>query len=219
MSVRAITVVIVLILVASTCKADQDSIGPNGIKASLLNLTGEGIAIGQVERLRPGIPGVDDPFAHEDVIPAAVFRLDGAANSADAGEHAIRVAGVMISKDAGQVKGVAPDSDLYASAYIIDGGTGEEKLRSIEHVASRNNGDVRAINHSYNVPPNGLEEADGFSYLTLGIDWSAAAHNTLHVVAGRNVGEDHFPRITTTAWWSHRRSVMPTVYLGSWTGI
>ncbi len=93
--------------VAITTYASQETIGPNGINSAGLTLfngnplTGSGIAIGQVERSRPGKTGVDSANKrHPSVNPAGVFRQNGTANTADTKGHAEQVAGIMISTDA-----------------------------------------------------------------------------------------------------------------------
>jgi hypothetical protein len=156
--------------------------GPDGINASGLGLTGMGTAIGQVEPGRPGLPGFDAPAnVHSTVVPAAVFRRDGAPNVADAEAHAEQVAGIMVSTDA-TLRGVAPDSSLHASAYVTAGVPGyEHALLAIQQVATQPN--VAAVNHSWG-KPNAGTILDGNSQLTLGLDWSASQHDVLHVVAG-----------------------------------
>jgi subtilisin family serine protease len=149
-----------------------------------------------VETGRPGVPGIiDDPRTHEDVVPTAVFRQNGLAHTDDTMfPHGLQVASVMISKDDGQLAGVAPDALLYASAFGAESLSPDDLMKTIQHVASRNGGDIRAINHSYGVQPLGLESPDGNSYLTMGIDWSASAHNVLHVVSGENFEANPLPK-------------------------
>lgn len=79
--------------------ADDASTGINGIHSQGLGLTGRGIAIGQVEPERPGLPGFDDA-AHSNptVIPAGVFVRNGPAiANSNTSNHAEQVAGVMIA--------------------------------------------------------------------------------------------------------------------------
>ena len=58
----------------------------------------------------------------------------------------------------------------------------------LQHIAKQNNGNVWAINFSFAEP---LDEGtlDGSSLLTQFVDWSAATHDTLYVVAGNEVDE------------------------------
>jgi len=49
------------------------------------------------------------------------------------------------------------------------------------HVATRNNDEVRAINMSFGHGPGGLR--DGNAQFTLFVDWSAFQHDTLYVSA------------------------------------
>ena len=85
--------------------ADQESIGPDGIKSKATGLTGAGVLIGQVEPGRPGQPSVDDDmYTHEQTQPFAVYAGNGLDNPDSGlvqgaiGAHATEVAGVMIAK-------------------------------------------------------------------------------------------------------------------------
>lgn len=177
-----------LCLLTGNVAASSFSIGPDGINAAVLqsdlNLRGMDIAIGQVEPGRPGMEPTDDPAnRHNDVDPVAVFRFNQGPNTADVRPHAQRVAGVMISKDTGSLAGVAPEAQLYASAAPST--LEEDHVRALNHIASRNGRDVRAMNLSYGLPLGGLGSTDGNSYFTRGLDWLATAYgNTLFVVAG-----------------------------------
>ena len=55
---------------------------------------------------------------------------------------------------------------------------------SAQHIATRNGGDVRAINMSFGNPLATGKILDGNSLLTQFVDWSAREHDTLYVVAG-----------------------------------
>lgn len=180
-------------VLATTAWADVDSIGPNGIRSSLLNLTGAGVAIGQVETNRPGVEGFDVLFHHDDVIPEAIYRLDGDAWENDSSGHGLAVGGILIAGNSVGVPGVAPNAQLHSSAFISFDPTYDDILRTNQHVASRNGGDVRAINHSYGAPLDGISAPDGFSYLTMGLDWSASAHNVLHIVSGEDFEANPLP--------------------------
>ncbi|MCC6491523.1 MAG: hypothetical protein IT424_00710 [Pirellulales bacterium] len=178
------------------------SIGQFGINAaglhSDLNLKGTNVTIGQVETGRPGMEGVDAPAnLHQDVDPAAVYRYSGPPNTADAvgfpGQHALNVAGVMISKHTGDLVGVAPSAALHASAS--PGGNEQNLLVSMNHVASRNGRDVRAVNMSFGASLGPLESTDGNAYFTRGFDWMATAYdNTLFVVSGTEEGGGALPK-------------------------
>lgn len=128
--------------VTSLSLASDVTIGPNGINSAAfqepgVDLTGMNIGIGQVEIERPGLPGSDpDMQVHMDVIPAGVFRRDGAAQVADIHNHAMNVAGVMISRNEGSLAGVAKDAELYASAIVAQGPGGEQVLVTNNHVAT-----------------------------------------------------------------------------------
>jgi hypothetical protein len=147
--------------------ADTVTIGPNGINSAGLSnangqlLTGAGIAIGQVEPLRPGDVDVgDDPAnCNTTTNPAGVFIQDHTtapfANILIS-PHAQEVAGVMISTDATDgvgldidgnqlANGIAPTgvatvASLYSSAFVPLGPDPEyEKvLLTIQKIATIN---------------------------------------------------------------------------------
>ena len=91
------------------------SVGSAGIDALRLhgepyNLTGEKIAIGQVEIGRPAQYGIDKTSAEGAIVPVSrVFFLNGLASPDELVDgHAANVASVMISNDK-TLTGVAPD--------------------------------------------------------------------------------------------------------------
>jgi hypothetical protein len=163
-----------------------------------------------VEQFRPGVPGFDMPMnVHNAVVPTAVFAQDSAV-AADqfVHPHALQVAGVMISSDTSDTDmdgetaiGVAPMAQLYASANEgpLMAGVYTKTALAAQHVATRNNGDVRAINMSYLMS---AAAADGDSLITLFVDWSAQSHDTLYVIGGETepggflVPADNFNGIT-----------------------
>ena len=197
--------VVALFSVVEVAFGSADSIGPNGIQANGLGLTGMGISIGQVERGRPGLPSFDSPAnSNVSITPAAVFLRDGAAtaNSSNVATHAEQVAGVLISTDVIR-RGVATSASLYSSAYETFGTSPgyDHALLSIQHVATQNGGDVRAINHSWGKPLAGSPNFDGNAQLTAGLDWSAREHDVLHVVSGNQgnmipIPKDNFNGMT-----------------------
>jgi len=181
--------------VVSCANASQVTISNNGINsAGLLGLngmplTGAGIGIGQVEQDRPGrrvANGGPDDNAHSDVsiVPAGLFfgnTVDTTPNTHVDG-HPQDVAGVMISTDATRT-GVATGAMLYSSATSLGAFDQTGYAQSAQHVATRNGGDVRAINMSFGNPLQGGAELDGNNLLTQFIDWSASHHDVLYVVA------------------------------------
>ena len=190
------------------------STGDAGINATRLhqvpyNLLGRKIGIGQVEIGRPGKFGVDKVGAvYSKINPKAVFFRDKSAKSdSNIDNHAVMVAGVMISQGK-LLKGVAPKARLYATAVgsFNDGGQEEECLAT-QHVARQNAGDIRAINFSFgeSLERDEREEAklDGKALLTECIDWSARVHDSLYVIAGNQgtggipIPTDNFNGITT----------------------
>ena len=183
------------------------SVGPAGANAKISGisrlgtgsstLTGAGIAIGQVELGRPPRPGFDgDPAKlHPDVVPAGVYLRDGAAVvDQNLRDHPLEVAGIMISKNA-TYRGVAPGASLHASAietFGTDPGYQHSPL-AMQHVATRNGGDVRAINVSFGKALVAGAKTDGSSLFTQGLDWSARIHDALYVVAGNEGGNAPVP--------------------------
>ena len=134
---RTLLVTIFGCLVSISLFASQDTIGPNGINSAGLRdacpqhnlLTGDGIAIGQMEAARPGKDRVDTVAncCNSFIVPTGVYFQD---MDADANQkinqngHAHWVAGIMISTDTvvregnmSAAVGVAPQDDLHSSAF------------------------------------------------------------------------------------------------------
>ncbi len=218
--------VMVLSLI-SPVLALEDSVGDPGINARRLhqppyNLLGRKIGIGQVEIGRPSKFGLDKTSSKNLAIaPKKVFYRNTPANSNnDVDNHAIMVAGVMISQDK-QLLGVAPEARLYSSAVgsLKKGGQPQECLAS-QHIALQNGGDVRAINFSFgeSLERDPREDArlDGRALLTECIDWSARVHDTLYVIAGNQgsggipIPTDNFNGITT-AYTTKRKGIFNKV--------
>lgn len=193
--------------------ASQESIGPNGIHSNVLNLTGNGVAIGQLELGRPGDPNFDTDMAlfNSTVEPEMVFRrgllgFDASAdNVLEVSAHAVEVAGIMISTDA-IATGVAPGAALYSVAgnFTSTGGVEliyQDAAVSANHLATLPGKNLRAINMSFNVS-SGSDNADGNSLLTSFVDWSASTHDILYVTSGFEAGasgplpSDNFNGIT-----------------------
>jgi hypothetical protein len=170
-------------------------VGFAGINALALhrsphNLTGQKIAIGQVEIGRPGQSGLDKAVAQNRALSLTrvFFRDAPARNNANVDGHAQNVASIMISS-AKTVRGVAPGARLFSSASGTPKRYGQpEECLSAQHVAMQNSGDVRAINFSFGESlrhdPRPNPVLDGNALLTQCVDWSARVHNTLYVVAG-----------------------------------
>jgi len=204
-----------LVLTTTTSTGSLVSTGPNGINSrgivvrlpdGVTPLTGMGVSIGQVEALRPGWPlasGGPDDAAHSNpsVKPTDVTIGEGEAvtPNMDIGVgHATQVAGVLISQDTtdssvpangDDPRGVAPNANLYSSAYITDGaGIGyTEALLTTQYVADVT--DTRAINHSWQKPLSSGGALDGNTQLTLGMDWIASTYDVLNVIAGNQGGK------------------------------
>ena len=178
----------------------SESIGASGIDAERLhaapyNLTGEKIAIGQVEIGRPSQFGLDKvAYEYMPVVVRRVFFLDGLPTPDDYVDgHAANVAGIMISHDKLR-PGVAPDALLYSGAVgPVEGRSAQpDECLASQHVALQNGGDVRGINFSFGEPlgrdPRPNPVLDGNALLTQCIDWSARVHETLYVIAGNQGG-------------------------------
>jgi hypothetical protein len=124
---------------AQTTHASTDSIGTNGIRsAGLLDangeeLDGDGIDIGQVEPQRPGKPGYDTDAmcCNSTVEPTAVFRRDATAGvNQDYDDHALNVAGVMISSATTAPEGHSPPTGVAPEAALAsDGVPAPRRLR------------------------------------------------------------------------------------------
>ncbi len=202
------SVVLVALVLAGSVHASSVTIGPDGINSNGLTLvsgtalTGAGIGIGQVELERPGKRLADGGFdnavnSNMYIVPADVFvRTTGGAGIANmnTSPHAQQVAGVIISTDttdpdgAGPLvapTGVAIDANLYSSATNPVGPNFDaEAAITTQYIATRNGGDIRAINLSFQNGRTGLN--DGNQLYTQFIDWSAKEHNVLYVAAGKN---------------------------------
>ena len=120
-----------LVVLGQRVEASTETNGPNGINSLALAFDGSGIAVGQVEPGRPGLPGFDllPGNVNSTIVPAGVFVQGGAATAdTNVSAHAEQVAGAIISTDATDSDadldiptGVAIGADLYASAYITSG--------------------------------------------------------------------------------------------------
>lgn len=179
------------------------SVGEAGIDALRLqqepfNLTGEKIAIGQVEIGRPTAYRLDKPAVENILLGSGqVFVRDGTPSANELVDgHAVSVASVMVSQDK-QLTGVAPGAQLYASAVGQLNRSGQpEECLAAQTVAQQNGVDVRAINFSFGESlardprPNAI--LDGNALLTQCIDWSSNEHGTLYVIAG-NQGRGGIP--------------------------
>ncbi len=208
-------VAILVVLFAGTAHGSQVTVSSVGISSTNLPrfdgpiLTGLGIGIGQVEPHRPGDDDAFDDMAHRNssVDPEAVFRRTGPPTPNEMGteEHGSWVAGVMISTDT-LARGVSIGAKLYSSqtdptAPFFD----RDTALSAQHISQQNEGDVRAINMSIGIPLNNI--LDGNQLLTQFVDWSAARHDTLYVVAGKNttnpagfwIPSDNYNGVTVSA--------------------
>ncbi len=148
-----------------------------------------GIAIGQVEAGRSAKAGFDlATNSHEQTVPFQVYRRTQF-DSPDSGfitDHATEVAGVMIATGTpfALVEGVAPQANLHSGAVVSGIDQDAEIALAMQHVATRNGDDVRALNHSAGRPLLGFDTTDGNAFLTQFVDWSATRHDVLYVAAG-----------------------------------
>ncbi|MEB3359196.1 MAG: S8 family serine peptidase [Synechococcales bacterium] len=194
---------VAIALIAAPVTALMDSVGEAGIDARRLHespysLTGEKIAIGQVEIGRPAVSRLDKTSPLNAVVRVRqVFFRDLAPTPDELVDgHAANVASVMISQDKSHT-GVAPNARLYSSAVGIleDNGQPEECLAA-QTVALQNGGDVRASNFSFGESlardPRPDAMLDGNALLTQCIDWSSNVHGILYVIAG-NQGRGGIP--------------------------
>jgi hypothetical protein len=201
---------------ASTNTIGMGGINSAGLRTfGGMPLDGAGVSIGQVEPTRPPDPGFDED---EDLLnmfvnPAAVFfrhpqepgiplpppdfapEMD---KSMEMSDHATWVASVMISTDGNDPDmdgdspmGVSPGANLNSAGYnsitvLID--TDIAVAITAQHLATPAGGSVRANNFSFAVPLT-ARSANGNQHLTLFVDWSAAHHDILYVIAGNQLGE------------------------------
>jgi len=186
-------------------------------------LTGNGIGIGQVNAFRPGDPTQPDGtdfdtetnIINTSIDPAEVFfgrftdlsspnnvsTFNPAMNNPvgdEILEHALQVAGVIISTDTRppgipKATGVAVGADLFSAGD--EAALNSQKAKSLvsQYIATRNNGDIRAINLSFAETLSDSNTLDGNSLYTQFIDWSAAKHDTLYVSAGNQLTEQGAP--------------------------
>jgi hypothetical protein len=187
---------------ASLVLADSVTNGAAGISIPTIGLDGSNIDIGQIEENRPGDPDFDTnpSLYNSSVNPAQVYwRMPGtpttfnASNGPDASfevsldHHATKVAGILISTDAG-LKGIAPAANLYS---IGDNGIGPDydpvTAESIQFIIDLLGTDIRVVNMSnLNPPLDPNYSLNGDALLTQFIDWSASANDKdiLHVISG-----------------------------------
>jgi hypothetical protein len=193
------------------------------------------VAIGQVEIDRPGDPSFDnDPtLFHTAVDPAQVFFLrqgppttfNATVNSTieiagkappltpSDGQHAIEVAGVMISTATATPPtpqtptGVATGARLYSTGVASAPDINQWDAINMQHLATLAGIDIRAINFSVLVSLPSGEDTDGNSLITQFVDWSSHEHDVLYVLAGTELGPpatfvlptDNFNGITVAA--------------------
>ncbi|AFZ03663.1 S8 family serine peptidase [Calothrix sp. PCC 6303] len=181
----------------------ESSLGNKGIdvlkfQKAPYNLSGQKIAIGQVEIGRPGKFGIDKSVSKNRAVSVAgVFLRNGPAKSNNAVDpHAYNVAGVMVGRDKA-FPGIAPNAKLYSSAVGSTKTQAQpEECLSAQHIALQNGGDVRAINFSFGEPlnrdPRPDATLDGNALLTLCVDWSSRVHNVVYAIAG-NQGKGGIP--------------------------
>jgi hypothetical protein len=215
-----------LVSLALPVLALSESVGPQGVDARRLhqapyNLTGEKIAIGQVEIGRPSQFGIDKVAPA--TLPVSVRRVLLLDEWAVANEfvdgHAANVASVMISQDKLHT-GVAPEALLYSAAVgpLSEDTAQPEECLASQAVALQNGGDVRAINFSFGEPlsrdPRPNPVLDGNALLTQCIDWSGRVHGALYVIAGNQGGAAFpFPPTISTAltWPTPGRSMVSLI--------
>ena len=173
------------------------------------------VAIGQVELSRAGWSttdgGIDNAAnSSPDVVPAGVFRRTasgGGIANLYTSDHAEEVASVIIGKGTTDPDGAGPraaptgvalGAALYSSA--TDPGTppapyDEEAAVTINHLMTTLSGvDIKAVNMSFGNPLSpGRTLFDGNQLLTQFVDWSAAEHDVLYVVAGNEGSADPIP--------------------------
>jgi len=199
--------IVVFALFSNAVFGSTDSIGPKGIDATgLMGLTGSNIGIGQVEQFRPGNPtGPGDPnldtnaaLFNSTVNPTQVyywnqFNFNASMNTlSETSDHAVAVAGVMISTDA-TAKGVATGAHLFSIGGVVGPTINDlyaQVAQNTQQLSILPSQKVYAINISLalnqGTPPADL---DGSVLLTAFLDWSARVNDVLYVVAGYQQGD------------------------------
>ncbi len=174
--------------------ADVATKGSDGINSLGLGLTGAGVAIGQIERGRPGKHNFDSWDSISSAFdPAAVFQVaqpplqDTFVDFQDA--HATKVAGVIVS-DSQVLASVAPGANLYAST-LLDPATFPSYPEGhwaivAESIAMLNNGNVPIINVSSADISNPQPNLNGQAFATRVLDFAAGFYDVLFVVAKGN---------------------------------
>jgi len=161
-------------------------------------LTGQKIALGQVEMGRPSRFGLDKLSLWPPLIPVVgvFFQGQGAIANLNLDTHAAQVSSVLVGRHKG-FSGVAPGASLYAGAFgpLKSSFQGEQCL-TLQNIAQQNGGDVRAINLSFgdSLTRDSRVQArlDGESLLSRCLDWLGRTENVLMVVAG-NQGRGGIP--------------------------
>jgi len=193
---------------SSVTSALEKSVDRQGIDARTLqklpyNLTGRNVFIGQVELSRPSRFAVDklsNKLLQLDrviVQPYEVFFRDRqAVPNRNIDDHSAQVAAVIISQHKIH-RGIAPNAKLLSSAYSQRRQDGQpEACLAAQHVARQYNSNVRAINFSFgellSEDPRPNAKLDGNALLTLCVDWLAANHDTIPIIAG-NQGKGGIP--------------------------
>ena len=175
--------------------ADQISAGPLGIDAFGLGPDGAGVVVGQVDYARPRLPNLDHlNLVHPDVSFAEATVRGSLVLSSHAVDTRQNATAVIMAGANPQVPDVAPDARIYSSAYITLGsGVGaQHALLSTQHVAAAAEVATAVVNHSWSKGLPAGVALDGSSLLNAGVDWIAARHDVLHVVAG-NETDGGFP--------------------------
>jgi hypothetical protein len=195
-------------LYASFTTREQDGINAENLKMpdGTTTLTGAGIPIGQVEGGRPPKNGLDsptnvNPFSN----PTEVWRQTTqiTAPGLELDNHAALMSDIMLNTN----NGISPQASLYSGAYVTEGIVGySDALLTVQQIARRPNSDgTRAINNSWGKLLDDIDTTDGYSQLTLGMDWISSTHEVLLVFAGNEedregrVPSDNYNGITVAA--------------------
>ncbi len=213
--VAIVIAVIVSLMPLTGVYASLESNGPNGIDARGLGLTGNGVGIGMVEESRPSDPSFDTNGALFSTLvdPAGVFFTrksailgtithNATANLASEtnalGGHSTLVAGVMISTGLTSA-GTSPQAMLFGGGDAPGILQDAVDLAAVDaqHIVTRNNGDIAAMNMSFGFQPLPGELGDGTSTISSFIDWSASFHDTLYVIAGAETNNEGYLFVDT----------------------
>jgi subtilisin family serine protease len=222
-------IIVLIAFNSANARAATYTIDGNGINSKRLELTGEGVVIGQVEAPnggRSGKAGYDPMKFHSQTKPTQVY-FSSQVDQPDShvGDHGTEVAGVMIASANGQalLEGVAPDAQLHSG--VVNQAFGEDDGASLAMYRLTQVPGMRAINLSWVRELNELQAPHGNNHLAQFVDWSARLHNILYVTGNTEEGrydystpQDNFNGMTIAASQFDVNDPLHPIYREVWSG-